>query len=444
MFLNKIEIKNFKSLKDVLIEPSKITVLIGPNSSGKSSILQFLAILKQSIALRGNNQRGQFTTRGELIDLGEFQEVVTNHDLSKEIQFFIEGQSTVNYELEKTFGSGIAKFSYGCSISDQGITSIDFSLALGKTSAKFNAREPYHIPKHQNVEVIFPEGRSEVQARGYGGLIPTFNFNKYPASAQAKMEAFQKYFQNSDEFSKFFLDFHYILTSRVIDEYSFPYEDFWQDDIIGSKGHRQNISRLMSYLISNPNDTQIVSDWLKKLIGKGIRTKTVRAYQKKQEGPDITIEFVRGNVVNSIINEGAGPSQLVLLLAILAISKNNSIIGIEEPEINLHPKGQSELAKILLDIAITKNQQIIFTTHSEHILYPLLTSVASKKENSLRKEDLSIYYFDSDKNYHTFSEKLEVDDYGRIKGGLRGFFEENIESLNEYLDAVKEDQKEKK
>ena len=276
-------------------------------------------------------------------------------------------------------------------------------------------------------------------------MLPTFNIIKFPAPAVEKKDTFMRYFQNSDEFSKFFLDYHYVPTSRVIDEYSFPYEDFYQDDIIGSEGHRKNLSRLLSYLISNPNDTQIISDWLEKLIGKGIRTKTVRAYQKQQKGPDITIEFVRGNVASSIINEGAGPSQLILLLAILATAKNNSIIGIEEPEINLHPRGQSELAKILLDISITKNYQIIFTTHSEHILYPLLTSVASKKENSLKKEDLSIYYFDSDKNYHTFCEKLEVDDYGRIKGGLRGFFEEGIDSLNEYLDAIKNnDSKEKK
>ncbi|MCH8915948.1 MAG: DUF3696 domain-containing protein [Thaumarchaeota archaeon] len=111
--------------------------------------------------------------------------------------------------------------------------------------------------------------------------------------------------------------------------------------------------------------------------------------------------------------------------------------GIEEPEINLHPKSQSKLAKIILDISLRKNQQIIFTTHSEHILFPLLTSVASKKENSLRKEDLAIYYFDTDEKYHTTYEKLEIDDYGRIKGGLRGFFEEDIDSLNEYLNALK-------
>ena len=41
--------------------------------------------------------------------------------------------------------------------------------------------------------------------------------------------------------------------------------------------------------------------------------------------------------------------------------------------------------------------------------------------------------------------ELEIDQYGRIKGGLRGFFEEDIDSLNEYLDAIKNnDTKDKK
>jgi len=437
MFINKIHVKNFKSLQDVQIEPSKITVIIGPNSSGKSSILQFLTLLKQSIAIRGNNQRGQFTTRGSLLDLGSFDDIIINHDLSKKLEFVLEGKSSINEELDKTFDTGVAEFSYGCTIGDKGVTSTNFNLKLGNSFAISNTREPYHVHDIQKVEVHFPHGPCEVNAKGYGGMLPTFNITGYSELDGSKRDVFMNYFQDSNEFSNFFLDYHHVPTSRVIDEFSFPFTDFYQDDIVGSEGHRQNISRLMSYLSSNPTETQIISDWLQKLIGKGIRTKTVRPYQRQDDKPDITIEFVRGDVVSSIINEGSGPSQLILLLAILATSKNNSVIGIEEPEINLHPKSQSELAKIILDIALTKNQQIIFTTHSEHILFPLLTSVASKKENSLRKENLAIYYFDTDEKYHTTYEKLEIDDYGRIKGGLRGFFEEDIDSLNEYLNAIK-------
>jgi len=440
MFLSKIEVRNFKSLENISIEPAKITVLIGPNSSGKSSILHILTVIKQSIAERGNQQRGQFTTRGTLVDLGSFADVVQNHDESKNIEFYLEGNSAVNEELDKVFGSGKAQFSYRCAIGSEDVELLEFVFKLGKLIINSSARKPYENSELQRTEVIFSKAPTKSNAKGHGGMLPTFIISEYPNDTQLEYNTFMKYFQDSKAFTEFFKHFHYIPTSRVIDEYSLPYVDFYTDYIIGSEGHRINLSRLLSYLLSNPKETHIISEWMKKLIGKGIQLKTVRTFQKKQEGPDVTIEFVRGNITSSIINEGAGPNQLILMLAILAITKNNSIIGIEEPEINLHPKGQSQLAKILLEIITKKNQQLILTTHSEHILYPLLTSVASKKENSLRKEDLSIYYFDIDENYLTTCKKLEIDDYGRIKGGLRGFFEEEINSLNEYLDAVKSEE----
>ena len=45
--------------------------------------------------------------------------------------------------------------------------------------------------------------------------------------------------------------------------------------------------------------------------------------------------------------------------------------------------------------------------------------------------------FDIDKNDRTFCERLEIDEYGRIKGGLKGFFDEDVNSLTEYLNEVK-------
>ena len=46
--INKIEIKNFKSLKDISIRPTNLNLLVGLNSMGKSSIIQSLLLLKQS------------------------------------------------------------------------------------------------------------------------------------------------------------------------------------------------------------------------------------------------------------------------------------------------------------------------------------------------------------------------------------------------------------
>jgi len=52
MSIQKIQIKGFRSLKDVTWEPSKLNVLIGPNGSGKSNLLRALGFL-QSAATGG-------------------------------------------------------------------------------------------------------------------------------------------------------------------------------------------------------------------------------------------------------------------------------------------------------------------------------------------------------------------------------------------------------
>lgn len=47
MLIKRLEVKGFKSLKDVVWEPGPLTILIGPNGSGKTNVLLSLSILKQ-------------------------------------------------------------------------------------------------------------------------------------------------------------------------------------------------------------------------------------------------------------------------------------------------------------------------------------------------------------------------------------------------------------
>src|SRR5947209_19765932 len=46
--ISKASIRNFKSLRDVQIELERFTVFVGPNASGKSSILQAMDLLCQA------------------------------------------------------------------------------------------------------------------------------------------------------------------------------------------------------------------------------------------------------------------------------------------------------------------------------------------------------------------------------------------------------------
>ena len=47
VFLEKIHIKNFLSLRDVGLPLKPLTVLVGPNASGKSNILNALGLLNR-------------------------------------------------------------------------------------------------------------------------------------------------------------------------------------------------------------------------------------------------------------------------------------------------------------------------------------------------------------------------------------------------------------
>ena len=69
--ITNITLENFKCFRQVSINPKLLTVLIGPNGTGKSSILQGLLLNKQSIG----ESRGRPVYRGEFVDLRSAAEI---------------------------------------------------------------------------------------------------------------------------------------------------------------------------------------------------------------------------------------------------------------------------------------------------------------------------------------------------------------------------------
>src|ERR1700754_1095755 len=84
--------RNFRGFEDSdWIRMRPLTVLIGANSSGKSSVLAPLLLMKQSLLSRtGTNA---LSPRGEFTDCGEFRDFVPDHDVSSRPTFEIAWHS---------------------------------------------------------------------------------------------------------------------------------------------------------------------------------------------------------------------------------------------------------------------------------------------------------------------------------------------------------------
>ena len=84
MRINRIEIQNFKGIsRSQAIDLKPITLLFGPNSAGKSTVLQALHYVRE--ILERQNPDPDQTIAGGLIDLGGFKALVHNLELSRAI-----------------------------------------------------------------------------------------------------------------------------------------------------------------------------------------------------------------------------------------------------------------------------------------------------------------------------------------------------------------------
>ena len=84
--LKSIGIKNFRSLKNTCIGEKEVvdlkplTMLLGKNSSGKSSFLRLFPLLKQSVSAR---TRGVLSFFGDEVDFGDFDTTVSQKGLKR-------------------------------------------------------------------------------------------------------------------------------------------------------------------------------------------------------------------------------------------------------------------------------------------------------------------------------------------------------------------------
>jgi energy-coupling factor transporter ATP-binding protein EcfA2 len=410
-------IKGFKSLKDVSLDVKPLTVLIGLNSSGKSSVLQFLEVLKQS-TLPGV-KTSYLKTDGPLIDLGSFDDVVMK-DGDGTIAFHIEGKmkSLGREILVLAIPPSRLQYDYYCEIDKDGVRMSSFGFGEGN----FGLSGKFERGKSEQTETLVQGNRIAFSTSDAIGqpFVMVQSAAPYHITSLIRDKIVQAI---PCDLNMFFL----VPAMRGVNSPRYPLDSKASDDLIDASNLYSQAMKFSSTVVydSTVMETKI-SKWIHGITGVSVKARTV---PDKQASVEVSKRFD----VN-VVNEGFGTNQLVHLFAQIAKAPAHSLIGVEEPETHLHPKAQSELAKSLINIAKEEKKNLILTTHSEHLLYRFLIEIA---KGNLRREDFALYHFSLSEDGVTRCERLVPDEKGRLNKGIPDFFETELSEFRDLLETLR-------
>ena len=389
----KLDIKNFRSIKDQSVELAPITVLYGPNGSGKSSLLYSLLVMK-NIILNPNRTTSNFFDLG-FVNLGSFEAIVHDHHPDREIGF----QS----ETHEAFGV----FKWG--------------VRIGKRDGAFwlNMESIGSDPVTLELPVSFPY-RLDISAQ------QLMNYRELSASIiWDGINARPETAGNSDH-DKSARDLAAILNS--------PVEEL--RNIGAVPLHRGFLHD--SYSIMPVSPLLVTEDEIASLLAHDrYLVARVSRYLERITGRELRVHFTPGTsfftldvterstgVGTEIVNDGFGVNQVAWLLARTLYGKTTWIC-VEEPETHLHPSAIRELAKTLVELKRNEDKRFILTTHSEVLTLAILSEVA---RGHLKPDDVA-FYLTTKEGKETRFERQEINKHGQVEGGLTSFMEGELEDL---------------
>ena len=178
--------------------------------------------------------------------------------------------------------------------------------------------------------------------------------------------------------------------------------------------------------ISTTTLRDAIMEWLKYLdVASNITTE-----DKGKIGHELKVIPKDSNKGQDLTHVGVGVSQVLPILVMCLLAKEDTTIIIEQPELHLHPKVQSLLADFFLSMALL-GKQCIIETHSEYFLNRLRFRAAAAKGDRISSL-LKIYFAEKKEGSSNFRE-VEVNKYGAIMDWPEGFFDQSQSEAEQIL-----------
>ena len=409
--ITNITLENFKCFRRISVDSKLITVLIGPNGTGKSAVLQALLLLKQS-----RHIVDWLSLDGDLIRFAP--EAFMLHGSESKLNG-VRLALSMSLPIDSEEVQGPVKFEIDLEFSKQATLVTNRGLTTFKT--KGQEYVIFFDVVSRPPEVLTPGGSYTYNV---GPAVNSFSV----AATQGKPELSRPLLAKLSQAPEVALaKWKMVPAARGLTRGVYALGPVSYDDISGAKGLGTQEDNTATTLAYSQSEVAKVSQLMRQITKVGFKVETVPPQSAKPIS-----ESLAGDI--SILAEGFGTNALVHLLFEVVRTAPGAAVLIEEPEIHLHPKAQADLASVLVEEAKSGDKQMVITTHSEHVAGRLLTLVA---EGKLSADELAIYSFEKDKQGVCSASELEVTDRGQVSGGLKGFFETDLDEMRRYVEALR-------
>lgn len=136
----------------------------------------------------------------------------------------------------------------------------------------------------------------------------------------------------------------------------------------------------------------------------------------------------------NIADVGVGVSQVLPVVVALLAAVRGQVVYIEEPEIHLHPRAQVALAGLLAEAA-NRGVRVIAETHSDLLIRGVQTQIA---QGHIAPSDVALHWFSRDRKGATSVQTAELDEAGRFGDWPGDFTDVFMEAEDAYLTAVEQ------
>lgn len=450
--LKELRIQNFKGWKDTgTIRLAPISLIFGANSSGKSSIGQFLMMLKQTAESQDRKAIFYPGSKNSAVQLGSFREMVYQRKLENVISFGYEWNTLQKLKFRDTLSQKNytadtivynAKVGADTDSDMLRVEELSYHLKEGQSSVLKVGMRPsdkkagqYEV-NSEEYQLIRNPGRvwyPSPPVRFYGFPDEVVNYYKNSEFVQSLNLAQEQLFK-----SIFYLGPLRIKTERLYTWGGITPESVGFSGeltiaaLLASKnrrislGYKKRAKPFEEIIAASLESMGLIDDFRVKKIAENRQEYEVNIRTKGSKDwvdlPDV----------------GFGISQVLPVLVQCFYAPRGSIIIMEQPEIHLHPKAQSALADVIIDVINSKENgedreiQVIIETHSEHFLRRLQRRIA---ENTITKDRVAAYFANIDKIPPSL-DPLKIDTFGNIENWPPDFFGDEMSDITAQAKAA--------